>query len=461
MAGRPSPPTPSVRPSAPPKSAQRFPWTAVGIFLAVGLYVYYLWLWLAGAEPVGAGILLAPLLLLFTVPLLLRANRQTPAFDLAGVMLVGLVMRFAFSYYRFQHAVDSVSYHEEGVRLASSYRAFNFDVATGQEVPGTGALRAISGAVHVFVADDFYGATLVMAWLSFLGCYLLYRAFATAMDDGDLSRYSKLIFLWPSMCFWPSSLGKDAWMVFTIGVASLGAARAFRRLAGGYSLLVIGLLGASFVRPHLALLAIVAFGIAMVIGRRQQVRAAITPGFIAKFVGIAVIIVIGSVLVSRTQQLLGVEDFSSASIESSTEFVVRNTEQGGSAFEAPNPRTPLGFVEAGVTVLFRPFPQEANGTEAFATALEGLLLAALTVMSIPRLLTVARRLRAQPYITYALVYVLLWILAFGIIGNFGILARQRTQMLPFYFVLLSVSAVVAKHRAVPEIRSSTLRTGVR
>jgi len=57
---------------------------------------------------------------------------------------------------------------------------------------------------------------------------------------------------------------------------------------------------------------------------------------------------------------------------------------------------------------------------------------------------VPRRLRSQPYVTFALASVLLWILAFGIIANFGILARERTQMLPYFFVLLSVAPVVAK-----------------
>ena len=68
------------------------------------------------------------------------------------------------------------------------------------------------------------------------------------------------------------------------------------------------------------------------------------------------------------------------------------------------------------------------------------VLAVLTLMSFPRLLSLPRRLRGQPYLTYALVYFLLWVLAFGVISNFGILARQRTQMYPFYFALLSVTA---------------------
>ncbi len=45
---------------------------------------------------------------------------------------------------------------------------------------------------------------------------------------------------------------------------------------------------------------------------------------------------------------------------------------------------------------------------------------------------------------FSLAYVLMWILAFGVISNFGILARQRTQMYPFFFVLLSVAAVIPK-----------------
>ena len=40
--------------------------------------------------------------------------------------------------------------------------------------------------------------------------------------------------------------------------------------------------------------------------------------------------------------------------------------------------------------------------------------------------------------TYAVVYLLIFFFAFGTISNFGILARQRTQALPFVFVLLAL-----------------------
>ncbi len=430
-----------------PDDRRPFSWTALGVFGGVTLFALYLWLWLVEARPVGAAMLLGPILVGITAPFLARANRRNPGFDLGGVLLCGLVLRFALVYYRFTHAVDAIGYRSEGSRLATYYRDFDFSAPTGGKVPGTGGMNSISGGVHVLVANDYFATFLVMAWLSFLGCWMLFRAFEMSVGDGDHARYAKLVMLLPSMCFWPSSLGKDAWMVFTIGVVALGAARVFQRSFGGYTLMGVGLFGASFVRPHLALLALVGFVAALMVGRRESVRETVTPSFIAKVVGLALVLVIGSVLVSRTQRLLDISDFSSASLDQASASVTERTSDGNATFAAPNPRSPFGFVEATVTVLFRPLPTEARGTDQLVTAFEGLFLAILTVTSFRRLRTLPRRLRAQPYVMLSLAYVLLWILAFGIIANFGILARQRTQMYPFYFVLLSVTAVVAKREA--------------
>jgi hypothetical protein len=47
-------------------------------------------------------------------------------------------------------------------------------------------------------------------------------------------------------------------------------------------------------------------------------------------------------------------------------------------------------------------------------------------------------------VTLGLFYVLMFAFGFGTIANFGILARQRSQVVPFLFVLLSVTAAVAR-----------------
>ena len=449
MAGPARPLGPRTDPDAEPELTHPFAWTSLAAFCGVFLFVVYAWLWLVQGEPVGAGLVLMPLLLAVTAPFLVRARRTTREFDLAGLLLFGLVLRFGLAYYRFQNAQDAFGYWANGVRLSEAYLRLDFSAPTGRPVPGTGGMRAVAGFVQIFVANDYFGSFLVLTWLGFIGCWLLYRAFDLAVADGERYRYARLLMLWPTMAFWPSSLGKDAWMVFTIGVAAYGFARVYQRLGGGYTLAALGLFGASFVRPHLALLALLAFVTGLIVGRRHNVRDAITPGFLAKIVGLALVLVLGSVLVTRTQRLLDIEDFSSSSIDTATAEVTQRSSEGDTTFTPANPRSPTGFVQAAVTVLFRPFPTEANGAEQLLGAVEGTLLLVLTATSIRRLLTVPRRLRAQPYVMYVLVYVLLWILAFGVIGNFGILARQRSQMLPFYFVLLSVPAAVTALRPEP------------
>jgi hypothetical protein len=49
------------------------------------------------------------------------------------------------------------------------------------------------------------------------------------------SLYAALVFFAPTMVFWPSSIGKEAWLVFSLGVAAYGAARVLRRARFGYA----------------------------------------------------------------------------------------------------------------------------------------------------------------------------------------------------------------------------------
>src|SRR5262249_40538777 len=199
-------------------------------------------------------------------------------------------------------------YHNAGVLLAKSYRHFDFSPDPGR-VPGTGGMKVISGVVTVFTNSNEMASFLVFAWLALLGCYLFYRAFTTAVRSADRYRYARLVFLWPTLLFWPSSIGKDSWMLFTLGLAALGTARVFVRKPGGYSLMLIGLLAGSFVRPHVSLLALVAALIALLIGRRSEARpGVITPGSIAKIAGVVILIVVGGLLVTRIASLLGTND---------------------------------------------------------------------------------------------------------------------------------------------------------
>jgi hypothetical protein len=415
-------------------------WRAVAAILFVFDVGLAAWLWVTDHRqwPVGVALVVIPLLLLVTAPIFLRAARTEQRYDLAGLMATGLLLRFGAAFYRFSHGADAVTYHAWGSNLAARFRHFDFGADTGSSVPGTGGLRYIAGLVEVVTNSNEFATFLVFAWLGFIGCVLLWRAFVTALPSADHKRYALLIFLWPTLVFWPSSIGKDCWMLFTLGIGALGAARVLTRKPGGYSLLVVGLLAGSVVRPHVSLLELVAFAIAFLVGRQTPRRGTLTPGSIGKIAGLVVLVVLGGVLAERFGSLVGSKDLTD--VNAVLEINQTRTDIGGSAFTPADPTNPLGYVEAGVTVLFRPFASETGGVEQTAAALEDLFLVVLVVLSWRRLASIPRRLRSEPYVTFALSYVLMFVFGFGTISNFGILARQRSQLMPFVFVLLSLTA---------------------
>jgi hypothetical protein len=308
--------------------------------------------------------------------------------------------------------------------------------------------------VSVPAGSDEFAKFLVFTWLAFWGCVLFYRAFEKALPHGDHRRYALLIFLWPSLVFWPSSLGKEAWMLFTMGVAMVGVSRVFTRTRGGYTLMFVGLLAGSFVRPNLGLLVVLAFALALFLSRREPARpGTITPSSVAKIAGLILILLLGGYLVTRTQQLIDPTDTGAAStVASAQQTVQQRTSEGGSQFSAADPNSPTGYAKAAITVLFRPFPTESHNFQGLLSAAEALLLFGLTVASWRRLRGLPRRLRAEPYYALALAYVLMFIYAFAVVANFGILTRERTQLDPFLFVLLAAPAIKSTTEPVRRTR---------
>ena len=440
----------SLRAQLPEKTPDQrapFPWRVVAVVLFLGVLVMYSALWLLAAKPVGVAMVEIPLLMLVTTPLFIRASRAESRFDLGGLLAVGLALRFAAAYYRFTNGADGLGYTGWGAELAKSYRHLNFGVDPQFPVPGTGGMRIIAGLAEVLTNSNAFATYLLFSWLGFLGCYLMFRALVTALPNADRRRYALLVMLWPSLIFWPSSVGKDCWLLFTVGIAALGAARVLVRKPGGYTLLAVGLLAGSFVRPHVTLLFLVAFAAALLVGRRDAKVGALTPGSIAKIAGVIVLLVLGAVLATRTASLLQANDISGGGgtvINLSTQTGV-----GNSAFSAPNPQNPVGYVEAVVTVTFRPFLFEAHGTDMLATSVEGIFLLGLCAVSWRRLASIPRRLRSEPYVLLSVVFVFVFIFAFGTVSNFGLLARERIAMMPFLFVLLSLNVLPRREPSRP------------
>jgi hypothetical protein len=416
-------------------------WSVLGlvlILLAFGIYVMGEWIW---SRSTGAGLIVAPLLVGLTFFLLRSQISQERTFDLGGLLLTSMGLRLVAAYPRFLSATDANIYNQEGARLAVSFRQFEFtSVDVGASVPGSGSLRYIAGLVHVLTDSNFFASTLVFAFISFWGCWFFYRAFLLAVPDGDRRRYARLLFFWPTLLYWPASMGKDSWMILTGGLVAMGAARLLTRTRGGYLLLGLGLGLGALVRPHVSLLLFVAVLIAFLVGRRDERRSPgqISLAGVTKAIGIVVLLVAGSLLAPATARFLKVGAINTDALSSAIESAKEQTNEGNSAFEAVNPNSPIGYPAAVATVLFRPLPGEVPGLTGFMTGMEGLTLLVIVASSWRRLWTALRRLRSQPYVAFAMAYVAMFTYAFAALSNFGILSRERAQALPLLFILLAL-----------------------
>lgn len=402
----------------------------------------------------AVGLFLVPLFCLAVAPWVSRLARAQKAFALMPIVYLGLLLRFLSCYFRLEYASDAIYYHRWGVLLAPEFRSLNFAVDTQREIPGTGTVRYVSGLVSVFTGSSIFAEFLVFTLIAFMGALFFYMAFVTALPNGDHKRYALLVFLWPTMVYWPSSIGKEALMTFGVGMASYGAARIFRRLRGGVIPLGFGLWLTFMVRPHVALVAFIAGALAFMFTRRAGSSASVTAG---KALAVIVILFFGGVLIGRTADFLEVESLQGEGMEQALNQTTDQTSQGDSEFTPFKAENPALLPGAVVTVLFRPFPNEAHNIESFFTSLEALVLVGLIVSSFGRLRKLPRALIGEPYVAYALAATLLFCFLFSYLANFGILARQRTQVLPFVFVLISFVPSPRKERAEKEPRRRASR----
>ena len=403
--------------------------------------VAFVWIMLTGSYNQFAGLLIAGVLIVLTVPVARHAARIEAWPALTWLVMAAMVLRILGSVARYEVAygvyggvADASTY--TGV-AAAHYRAFRH---LHFFVPTTGVFHGLipwlDTALYAVAGPTELGAFFFFSWISFIGIYLFYRAFRIAYPGGDRRRYALLVFFLPSLLYWPSSLGKEAWMVFAIGLASYGLARALAGRPGGYLGLMAGIGAMLLIRPHLALIFLPAAAVSFLLRRSTGGRR--RP--LGRLLGIAVLVVSSLVVVAKAQSYFGITNLDVQTVTKELNTTRQQTDLGNSAFNPPNARSPLGYAEAVVTVLYRPFPFEAHSLTVLVASFEGLLMLVISLGSWRRLRGLPRALWSNPYMVFAVLYTALFILAFSNFANFGILARERVQMLPLFLMLLAIPA---------------------
>lgn len=400
------------------------------------------------AYNVWGGALVGPMLLAISLPILAREARKLGNPRLVKLfawglvlMLLGSIVRYVVTYEIYGGKADATGYHSKGVLVLDEISSGNWG-ADLESYTRTDFIRYFTGLSYFVISPTLLGGFMFYAWLAFWGLFFFFKAFAAALPNASIESYGKFVFFYPSLLYWPATIGKDAWMLLWLGVASYGVALA---LGGkgirGAPYAVLGMAMAGIVRVPVAGMVGLGLAVAFVIRRPSGKLGHIAP--LVKIATVAAMIPLAIFMVDWSGDFLNADLTSTESVTTTLEQTSGRTEgHGGSAFDSVVVTSPADVPLAMITVLFRPFIFEAHNLQAVIAAVEGMVLLGVTLLRWRWLVAALKSVRRHPYVAYAATFVFIFMIAFSSFPNFGLLARQRVQLFPFLFVLFCIPPVV-------------------
>ncbi len=335
---------------------------------------------------------------------------------------------------------DASVYDQFGLRYANSWLG-----KTGVTTPvltnlkSSNFMRWFTGIVYYLFGRDLIAGFFVFSLIAFAGSYLWYRAAVIAVPSLDRRLFFLLVTFAPSIVFWPAGVGKEALVQFGLGGVALGVAYMLTgRMVTGILVSLPGAWVTYVVRAHLLGLALLALAFAYVLGRQRT--AAVSKSSLAKPVGIIVVVMLAAFGVTQGAKRLHIAALTPAAIQSELQATSVSTTQGHSGFTTSVSLSPLHLPQDAVTVLLRPFPWEVQTKNQILASLEGIGLAAFILLRRRSLALSLRLIRETPFLLYAWILTLLYVLLFQAFGNFGLLVRERSIVLPALYLLLSLDA---------------------
>jgi len=354
------------------------------------------------------------------------------------VKLFGSLARYEVFNRVYEGSADAGPYFDKGLEIARGLWHLDLTALFSPEgaTSGTRFLTQVSGVIVSISGPSLRAAFLVFSLLAFAGVLFFAGAYKRVPGAQPVS-YLTWMVLWPSLFFWPSSVGKEAFLLFAIGLAVWGYSL-FPRPAAWVAL-AAGLLLIGLTRPHVAGV----LGLAMLSGAvMARTRGRLVGRWYFQVVFFAAAFA-GTFYLSAGA--LGIE-----STESAVQMVEQQAAQsnvGGSAAGEIS-LSPLQIPNALLRALFRPYPWEASSPMMLISALEIVLLVALGIWRRKQLWASLRGWRQDRLIAFSLVFVILYALMLGFaMSNLAIIARQRALMLPMLLLLLQARSSKAPKRA--------------
>jgi len=290
----------------------------------------------------------------------------------------------------------------------------------------------LTGAMELVVGPSFAVLAVVYTLAAFWGQYLVFTAFRSALPRANHRLAAVLIFLLPSMAYWTAMIGKDALLSLGTGLVTYGLVRMSSRLELlGIIPFASGIAICFAARPHIAAIAALAGGIALIVGRNVSGVIGAATRLLSMPLVLGLTIFVGMNASSEWR----INDLQSGIVRQ--ESAMQDSSYGGSAFsQSKSLAIRLALAPA---LIFRPMPWEVRSWQAGLASIEGVGILVLFWRRRKSLALILKDIRRSPLIVYCVLFLFMFI--FGVapgIGNFGLLVRQRVMILPYALLLLCV-----------------------
>jgi hypothetical protein len=381
------------------------------------------------------------------------------------VKLAGAFVRYGVAFEAYDGAIDAASYHRYANPEAGA--VWSGDQSVLDVLPGgtgTEFLERFTAFVYTFTGASQLAGFVTFALLGYFGVAFFVKAAALAVPGLALRKYAWMCVLFPSIVYWPSSIGKEAAMMLGLGLGTYGVAilLARRQWLRSMSLVVVGLGFAGMIRPHMAGIwlaaALPALVLASILGGRSKAIAG-RPKKSGRF-GVIVVVALAAVALSAVGSITvrflepGNEDVSTSSFSDILAETQRRSAKNGSTFQPPSIASPVNWPYAVARTLTRPLPIEARGIAQLASAAELVVLGGIYAASWRRLRNLPRMLLTNPYVAFSLTALFLSGLVYSSFANLGILTRQKSLLFPLLLLPPCLPIFVRTPLQQPSTRDS-------
>ncbi len=343
-------------------------------------------------------------------------------------MIKAFVTLIAMVAYEYTYGLDAYSYYANAVNYTGLFEG---------GTSGTTNIVIMNHFFTYFVGDSYYALKLLNSLIGFFGLLFLYKSYEHIMHKNgfELKKdyFIYVLFLFPSVLFWSSILGKDPINLFFVGVFTYGFIKFIDKVSIKFILLIIiGIVGVYFIRTWWSVIMIMAASI-------YYIRFRSVIHILALLVYIPIFYMLMTVF------LHSIEVYTFQDIFERMTSTAAGLARGGSSIETAKI---TGFMDYAIyyipnlfTSLYRPMPWDVNNPFSLLAAIENVFLLYFTYKYI---IKNWRNVLRNKHLRFLILFIFSWSLFYVIISptNLGMAVRFKLQVLPAMLIVIWVSRYI-------------------